>query len=83
MAEENVIVPGATEAEAVSGEPECAADPEAAETAAARLPELSSWLTGGNLWLYAVPVILLLVLWLFYPAILILVCIVLLLWLLG
>jgi hypothetical protein len=91
MAEETVIEPGAVveaaeeagEEAAVGGEPEGAANPEAAKAEAARWPELSSWLAGGSLWLYAVPVILLLVLWLFYPVILILVCIILLLWLLG
>lgn len=89
MAEETVIEPGAAqaaeaaEAAADGGEPECAANPEAAEAEAARWPELSSWLPGESLWLYAVPVILLLILWLFYPAILILVCIILMLWLLN
>jgi len=92
MVEETVIEPGGATEEAVEevveeaaagGDPECAANPEAAETEAARWPELSSWLPDGSLWLYAVPVILLLVLWLFYPAILILVCIILMLWLLG
>lgn len=50
---------------------------------AARLPDIASWLPGGSVWLYAVPVILLLFLWLFYPAILILVCVILMLWLLS
>ncbi len=54
-----------------------------AGTGAARLPDIASCLPGGSVWLYAVPVILLLFLWLFYPAILILVCVILMLWLLG
>lgn len=54
-----------------------------AEAEAARLPDIGSWLPGGSIWLYAVPVILLLFLWLFYPVILILVCVILMLWLLG
>lgn len=54
-----------------------------AEAGAARLPDIASWLPGGSIWLYAVPVILLLFLWLFYPAILILACLILILWLLN
>ncbi|MDR7868594.1 MAG: hypothetical protein RIN56_17485 [Sporomusaceae bacterium] len=54
-----------------------------AGTGAARLPDIESWLPGGSIWLYAVPIILLLFLWLFYPAILILACVILMLWLLG
>jgi hypothetical protein len=49
-----------------------------AETAA-RLPDVAGWLP-DNMWLYAVPVILLLFLWLFYPVILVLICIILALW---
>ncbi|MDT8902511.1 hypothetical protein [Anaeroselena agilis] len=56
---------------------------EAAESGAARLPDISSWLPGGSIWLYAIPLVLLLFLWLFYPAILILACIILFLWLLS
>jgi hypothetical protein len=57
---------------------------EAADVAAAeRWPNVSAWLPGGSVWLYAVPVILLLFLWLFYPVVLVLICIILALWWLG
>ena len=64
-----------------AGDPDtaAAADP---EEAAARWPDASAWLP-GSLWLHAVPVILLLFLWLFYPVILVLICIILALWWLG
>jgi len=46
-----------------------------------RLPNVGSWLPGGSVWLCAIPVILLLFLWLFYPVVLILIaCIIFLLW---
>jgi len=48
-----------------------------------RLPEFSSWIPCGSVWLYAIPVILLLFLWLFYPVILILIVIILVLWLMN
>lgn len=54
-----------------------------AEEAEARWPDVAAFLPGVNLWLYAVPVILLLFLWLFYPVILVLICIILALWWLG
>lgn len=60
-----------------------AVETEAADAkAAARWPDISSFLP-GSLWLCAVPVILLLFLWLFYPVILVLICIILALWWLG
>lgn len=48
-----------------------------------RWPDVAAWLPGENMWLYAVPVIVLLFLWLFYPVILVLICIILALWWLG
>ncbi len=47
--------------------------------AVTRLPDMTAWLP-ENMWPYAVPVILLLFLWLFYPVILVLICIILALW---
>lgn len=69
--------------EAGGGAPSGADGSDDAETEAARVPDIASWLPCGCIWLYAVPVILLLFLWLFYPAILILVCVILMLWLLS
>lgn len=39
----------------------------------ARFPDFMSWLPGGSVWLYSVPVIILLLLWLLYPVALILI----------
>ena len=69
--------------ETAGGAPAGADGDGGAGTGAARLPDVASWLPGGSIWLYAVPVILLLFLWLFYPAILILACVILMLWLLS
>jgi hypothetical protein len=43
------------------------------ELDSSRLPDFVSWLPGGNIWLYSVPVIILLLLWLLYPVALILI----------
>jgi len=55
----------------------------AADEETARGPDVGPWLPGGSVWLYAVPVILLLFLWLFYPVVLVLICIILAIWWLG
>lgn len=79
VAEPEDIAPDAASCEAAGPEEAAAADP---EEAAARWPDVSA-LMPGSLWLYTVPVILLLFLWLFYPVILVLICIILALWWLG
>jgi len=66
----------------VDGTAESEADV-AVDEATARWPDVGSWLPGGSVWLYAVPVILLLFLWLFYPVVLVLICIILAIWWLG
>ncbi len=49
----------------------------------ARFPDISSWLPDSGFWLYSVPVIILLLLWILYPiALILIICaIVWLLWL--
>lgn len=85
MEEATVIATGTETAEsgpeAGGAAPAGAEGGENTETGAARLPDVTSWLPCGSIWLYAVPVILLLFLWLFYPAILILICVIFMLWL--
>ncbi len=87
MEESTVIEMGletvAPSPEAIGGTPSGAGEGGGAVSEAARLPDIATWLSCGSFWLYAIPVILLLFLWLFYPAILILVCLILILWLLG
>jgi hypothetical protein len=82
--EEDMVV--GTAGDAAGGTPDASQQPEPAAgeaaEAAARLPDVTAWLP-GNMWLYAVPVILLLILWVFYPVILVLICIILALWWLG
>ncbi len=63
---------------AESPPPEAAAG-EVTEEEVARLPDATVRLP-ENMWLYAIPVILLLFLLLFYPVILVLICIILALW---
>lgn len=46
-----------------------------------RFPAIASWLPGGDIWLYSVPVIILLLLWLLYPvALILIICVILWLW---
>lgn len=56
--------------------------PEGSATdAPARFPDVTSWLPGDGIWLYSVPVIILLLLWLLYPvAFILIICVILWLW---
>jgi hypothetical protein len=62
--------------EAVAGEAQAEAEEETA-----RFPDLASWLPGENIWLFAVPIIIILLLWILYPvAFILIICVILWLW---